>query len=157
MTERWDRFTEPARRALTLAETEATRLQHPDVAAEHILLGLLRVPDGAAAQALQGIGVGLDRQRRALEFLMLVGDAGAGAQTLGPTARRVIERAVQEAGAGAPVGTAHLLTAVLGEDETLAAEALASQGVTRTRLGAALPALAAQETGGAPRPDAPAA
>jgi aromatic-L-amino-acid/L-tryptophan decarboxylase len=149
MTERWDRFTEPARRALTLAETEAARLEHPDVAAEHILLGLLRVPDGAAAQALQAIGVGLDRQRRALEFLMLVGDAGAGAQPLGATARRVIERAVQEASEAPAVGTAHLLLGVLGEGDTLAVEALASQGVTRSRLDVALPAFAQQEARGA--------
>ncbi len=36
---RFDRFTERARMALTLAQEEATRCNHSDVGTEHLLLG----------------------------------------------------------------------------------------------------------------------
>ena len=38
-----------ARRVVVLAQEEARRLQHNYIGTEHILLGLLGVPDGLAA------------------------------------------------------------------------------------------------------------
>ena len=47
------RFTERAQKVLALAQEEATRLHHPGVGTEHILLGLVREGEGIAAKALQ--------------------------------------------------------------------------------------------------------
>ncbi|MGO8882889.1 MAG: Clp protease N-terminal domain-containing protein, partial [Streptosporangiaceae bacterium] len=38
----FERFTEPARQVIVLAQEEATRLGHGCIGTEHILLGLLR-------------------------------------------------------------------------------------------------------------------
>jgi ATP-dependent Clp protease ATP-binding subunit ClpC len=63
MTDRFDKFTERARKSLQLAQEEATRLNHNHLDTEHILLGLLREGDGVAACVLNSLGVTLDRAR----------------------------------------------------------------------------------------------
>src|SRR5919201_1529038 len=50
-------FTEPARRAVTLAREEARELRSDAVDPRHILLGLLHESDGIAARALEANGV----------------------------------------------------------------------------------------------------
>jgi ATP-dependent Clp protease ATP-binding subunit ClpA len=56
----FERFTDRARRVVTLAQEEATRLDHGYIGTEHILLGLIREGEGAAAQALEALGISLD-------------------------------------------------------------------------------------------------
>jgi ATP-dependent Clp protease ATP-binding subunit ClpC len=62
----FERFTERARQVIVLAQEEARTLKHGAIGTEHILLGLLRENDGLAAQALQSIGLWLDRARAAV-------------------------------------------------------------------------------------------
>ena len=66
--ERFDKFTERARRVLTLAQEEATRFNHNYIGTEHILLGLMREGEGVAAQVLRSLGVELNRVRSAVEL-----------------------------------------------------------------------------------------
>ena len=50
--ERFDRFTERARKVLRLAQEEAQRFNHNYIGTEHLLLGLIREGDGVAANVL---------------------------------------------------------------------------------------------------------
>ena len=59
------RFTERAQKVLALAQEEATRLHHPGVGTEHILLGLVHEGEGIAAKALQILGVSADKDEKA--------------------------------------------------------------------------------------------
>jgi len=52
----FERFTEPARRAVVDAEEEARDLRHGYIGTEHILLGLLREPSSVARRALDRLG-----------------------------------------------------------------------------------------------------
>jgi ATP-dependent Clp protease ATP-binding subunit ClpA len=56
-------FTQPARHVWVLAQQEAERLQHHYVGPEHLLLGLLRHHDNAAAGVLRVHGLDLDTVR----------------------------------------------------------------------------------------------
>ncbi len=49
MPNKMERFTQRARRVLSLAQEEAERLQHNYIGTEHLLLGLVREGDGVAA------------------------------------------------------------------------------------------------------------
>ena len=60
MADRFDKFTERARRVLTLAQEEAQRFNHNYIGTEHLLLGLVREGDGVAAKVLANLGVELD-------------------------------------------------------------------------------------------------
>ncbi len=96
--DRFDRFTERARRVLTLAREEAQRFGHNYIGTEHLLLGLVREGDGVAARVLGNLGVELPRVRTAVEFIigrgesLIMGEIG-----LTPRAKKVIELAVDEA------------------------------------------------------------
>jgi len=53
--------TPRARQALEFAELEALLMNSPHVAPEHLLLGLMREPDGVAGRVLQNLGLTLQR------------------------------------------------------------------------------------------------
>jgi ATP-dependent Clp protease ATP-binding subunit ClpA len=57
--ERFEKFTERARKVLSLAQEEAYVLNHDYIGTEHLLLGLVREGDGIAAGALLRAGVDL--------------------------------------------------------------------------------------------------
>jgi len=66
----FDRFTDRARRVMSLAKTEAQRLNHDYIGTEHILLGLIKESEGIAARVLMNLGVKLEEVREVvLEFL----------------------------------------------------------------------------------------
>jgi ATP-dependent Clp protease ATP-binding subunit ClpA len=54
---RIERMTAQAREAVTLADHEARRLHHPEIAPAHILLGLLGSDSGAARGVLETLGL----------------------------------------------------------------------------------------------------
>ena len=56
----FERFDDAARRVIVLADAEARGLSHHSIDTGHLLLGLLRESDGAAARALTGLGIGYD-------------------------------------------------------------------------------------------------
>ena len=98
MADRFDKFTERARRVLTLAQEEAQRFNHNYIGTEHLLLGLVREGDGVAAKVLSNLGVELGKVRSAVEFIIGRGDrAVLGEIGLTPRAKKVIELAVDEA------------------------------------------------------------
>ena len=48
--DRFDKFTDRARKVLTLAQDEAQRFNHNYIGTEHLLLGLVREGEGVAAR-----------------------------------------------------------------------------------------------------------
>ena len=62
-------LTQDAKQALQFATDEALALNHVYVGTEHLLLGLLHIHDGIAAQVLNRVGVRLDPARHAVEFM----------------------------------------------------------------------------------------
>ncbi len=134
---RFDKFTERARKVLTLAQEEATRLNHNYIGTEHLLLGLVREGDGVAARVLANLGVELPRVRAAVEHIvgrgdrMIVGEVG-----LTPRAKVVIELGVNEARRLGHhyIGTEHLLLGLVHEGEGIAAGVLESLGVNLEKV-----------------------
>src|SRR5712691_6462339 len=72
--ERFDTFTERARKVLSLAQEEAQRFQHTDIGTEHLLLGLVREREGIAGKVLTSLGVDLEQARKAVEDSVGRGD-----------------------------------------------------------------------------------
>ena len=66
----FERFTNQSRRVVVLAQEEARGLHHNYIGTEHILLGLLRDSDGAAATALEAADVTLEGARREVETII---------------------------------------------------------------------------------------
>jgi ATP-dependent Clp protease ATP-binding subunit ClpC len=141
----FERLGEPGLRVLTLAQEEARRLNHGYLGTEHVLLGLLREPDGAAARLLADLGVGLDNVRARVEAIVGMGaadltsgrcrrPAAAGELRFAPRAKRVLQRAAEEADRrhDARVGDLHLLLGIVAEKEGVAAGVLAQVGVVNS-------------------------
>ena len=133
MADRFDRFSDRARRVLTHAQEEAQRFNHNYIGTEHLLLGLLRESDGVAGKVLMNLDVDLPRIRSAVEFITGRGDRSiSGSIGLTPRAKTVIELAVAEARRlnHSYIGTEHLLAGLVGEGEGVAFGVLQSLGVT---------------------------
>src|SRR5436309_13309240 len=91
MADRFDKFTERARRVLSLSQEEAQRFQHNYIGTEHLLLGLVREGDGVAAKVLRNLGIELNKVRSAVEFIIGRGDRIVlGEIGLTPRAKKVI-------------------------------------------------------------------
>src|SRR5947209_13068764 len=130
--DRFDRFTERARKVLSLAQEEAQRFQHNYIGTEHLLLGLVREGEGVAARVLANLGVELYKVRQAVEFIIGRGDRIVlGEIGLTPRAKKVIELGVDEARRLNQhyIGTEHILLGLVREGEGIAAGVLESMGV----------------------------
>jgi len=93
-----DRFTEKAQEAIVGAQQLAERLQSPVIDAEHILSALLEPDDGVPAETLRRLGVDLPAFRDALAgILAMRARIQGGSLALDPRAKRVIDRAQEEA------------------------------------------------------------
>src|SRR6266699_1770652 len=135
--DRFDKFTERARRVFSLAQEEAQRFQHNYIGTEHLLLGLVREGEGVAAKVLNQLGVELQAVRDAVEFIIGRGDQiGLGEIGLTPRAKKVIELAVDEARRlnHHYIGTEHLLLGLVREGEGIAAGVLESLGVNLEKV-----------------------
>jgi len=136
-TSRFDKFSERARRVLSLAQEEAQRFNHNYIGTEHILLGLVRETDGVAARVLASLNIELSKVRSAVEFIIGRGDrAASGEIGLTPRSKKVIELAVDEARRlnHHYIGTEHLLIGLMREGEGVAAGVLESLGVSLEKV-----------------------
>ncbi|MQG73754.1 MAG: ATP-dependent Clp protease ATP-binding subunit [SAR202 cluster bacterium] len=134
MASRFEKFSERARRVLSLAQEEAIRFNHNYIGTEHILQGLVREGEGVAARVLNNMNVNLQKVRSAVEFIIGRGDNPVSGENIGltPRAKKVIELAVDEARRmnHQYIGTEHLLIGLLREGDGVAAGVLESLGVT---------------------------
>ena len=68
--DRFDKFTERARKVLSLAQEEAQRFQHNYIGTEHLLLGLVREGESIAAGVLQRRGATIEKLRAEITHLL---------------------------------------------------------------------------------------
>ncbi|MCX2727690.1 ATP-dependent Clp protease ATP-binding subunit [Thermomicrobium sp. 4228-Ro] len=137
MADKFEKFTERAKKVLALAQEEARRFNHNYIGTEHLLLGLVREGEGVAARVLQSMGVQLPKVRSAVEFIIGRGESTVvGEIGLTPRARKVIEYAVDEARRLGHhyIGTEHLLLGLVREGEGIAAGVLESLGVNLEKV-----------------------
>ncbi|MEK7806425.1 MAG: ATP-dependent Clp protease ATP-binding subunit [Chloroflexota bacterium] len=151
MGSRFEKFSERARRVLSLAQEEAQRFNHNYIGTEHILLGLVRETEGVAARVLSSLTVDLGKVRSAVEFIIGRGEKPAqGEIGLTPRAKKVVELAVDEARRmnHTYIGTEHLLIGLLREGEGVAAGVLESLGVTLDKVRAETHRILSHSSGG---------
>jgi len=135
--DRFDKFTNRARKALHLAQEEAQRLQHDYIGTEHLLLGLIREGEGVASKVLNNLGIDLEKTRNSVESIIgrgnrvVIGELG-----LTPRAKKVIELAVDEARHlhHHYLGTEHLLLGLVREGHGIGAGVLESQGANLEKV-----------------------
>ncbi len=93
-----DRFTEKAQEAIIAAQQLAERMQSPVLDAEHLLSALVEPDDGIPAETLRRLGVDLGAFRGELAALLARrAHLQGGSMSLDPRAKRVIDRAQEEA------------------------------------------------------------
>jgi excisionase family DNA binding protein len=151
-SDQFNKFTDRARKVLSLAQEEAQRFQHNYIGTEHLLLGLVRESDGVAARVLNNLGVSLNDARSAVEYIIGRGDRVAlGEIGLTPHAKKVIELAVDESTRLGHhyIGTEHLLLGLIREGEGIAAGVLESLGVNLERARRETIRVLTQRDGGA--------
>ncbi len=119
------RFTQRARRALSLAQEEAERMQHPHIGTEHLLLGLMREEGGVAGRALRDLGLRLTQVEQIIERLTSANQRpDASRMDLSPATKKVLELAVDEARRMGRhyIGTEHLLLGLVRHTDGVAVD-----------------------------------
>jgi ATP-dependent Clp protease ATP-binding subunit ClpA len=138
-------FTPRAKKVLELSLREALQLKNNYIGTEHILLGLIREGEGIAAQILAAKHP-LDRVRA--EVLTQIESPGAreshGAGRT-PAAHEVLALAAELAG-DTPVGSHHILEAILQQPNSAAAKALSDAGIDLDQLAAKLDEVNTEDT-----------
>ncbi len=137
MADKLQRFTQRARRVLTLAQEEAERLSHNYIGTEHLLLGLVKEENGVAGRVLRELGAKPDRVAEMVERMTGAGRrAAAGKLDLTPRTKQVIEFAVDEARklGHSYIGTEHLLLGLIRQGDGVAIDVLRQLGLTPDRI-----------------------
>jgi ATP-dependent Clp protease ATP-binding subunit ClpC len=133
-------FSPRSKKVLELSLRESIRLRHRNIEPEHIFLGLLREGEGLAVQLLVEQDVDLQALNQAVAQRMWMPAGRRGFRLVSPQVPSMTrggvaawDRAATLAG-GEPLGSQHVLLGLFGEEDTLAARALATLGVTREAL-----------------------
>jgi hypothetical protein len=125
----FERFTQPSRRVVVLAQEEARMLDHNYIGTEHILLGLIHEGEGVAARAVLSLGLTLEMARDQVTDII-----GKGQQTptghipFTPRAKKVLELSLREALAlkSDYIDTEHILLGLIREADGVGAMILAT-------------------------------
>jgi len=123
----FERFTEPSRRVVVLAQEEARMLDHNYIGSEHILLGLIHEGEGVAARAIVSLGLTLEMAREQVRERVGVGkQAPSGHIPFTPPAKKVLELSLREALALKKeyIGTEHILLGLVREGHGMGAQIL---------------------------------
>ena len=129
----WEGFEDDARGAVVLAGAAALGRGQIWISPEHVLLGLLDLPECAAVQALRNLGVDLERLRAETEGRCRTGRATPDAEAfLSPATNEAILLAYKEQTRAAlpKTTTRHLLLGLLREPDGVAGRVLEAFGVT---------------------------
>jgi len=166
-----ERFTQRARRVLSLAHQEAEQSRNNNIGTEHLLLGLMDEEGGVAGRVLRELGMTSDRVREVISRVT-TGSSGFDPShvELASDTQQVLEYAVDEARRLGHhyIGTEHILLGLVRVDST-AMEVLRRLGVTPDQIrrqtrrvlnessaaSAPTPAGAGPARGAAPNPKTP--
>ena len=140
----FERFTDRARRVVVLAQEEARLFNHNYIGTEHILLGLIREDEGAAAKALESLDISLQAVRaRSRRDRRPRRHRTVGSHPLHPTREEGPRTPLREAlqlGHNY-IGTEHILLAIVREGEGVAAQTLVRLAADLDRVRQAVVAL----------------
>jgi Clp amino terminal domain, pathogenicity island component len=137
------RFMKEARHAVVAAQDEARDLRHEEIATEHILLGLMRSPQGPAVWALEAppLGITADAVReRVVELRGRGEDVPRAHIPFTAGAKQALEQSLREALAMKDrcIEAQHVLLGVAGVDADLGAQILRELGADPDTLRAVL-------------------
>lgn len=126
-----NKFTALAASALTKSRLIACEMGHTYIGTEHLLLGILSVPESAGADMLESHGINFSSTKALMTELL-----GAGSETrlgnadMTPRLRRVIENSALEAAkyGQSLIGTEHLLLAILSQRDCVAVKVMIAEG-----------------------------
>lgn len=135
----YERFTDRARKVMQLAHHEANRLNREYIGTEHILLALIQIGNGVAAEVFKSSRISARTVREQIDRIL---DRGMGERTapigglpLTPRAELALKWAEEEARFLSHdfVCTEHLLMGLLHESEGVAHQVLLHLGLTVDR------------------------
>lgn len=131
-----ERFTQRARRVLSLAHQEAERLRFDTIETEHLLLGLILEENGIARRVLSELGLEANRVKEVVELISGFGQYQGGKIELSNGVQQVLENALDEAKKMGHhyVGTEHLLLGLVQSSDGQALEVLRKLGVTPEQI-----------------------
>ncbi|NMC53701.1 MAG: ATP-dependent Clp protease ATP-binding subunit [Chloroflexi bacterium] len=131
-----ERFTQRARRVLSLAHQEAERMRQERIDTEHLLLGLIQEEGGVAGRVLRELGLEMDRVREMVERLSPQGEYHGGKIDLSAGVQQVLEFAIDEARRMGHhyIGTEHLLLGLIRSEDGQAMNTLRKLGVTPEQI-----------------------
>jgi ATP-dependent Clp protease ATP-binding subunit ClpC len=152
------RFTDESRMSVEAAFEEARILGHDSLGDEDLLLGILRVDEGIAAEALASLGVTLEDAREECEAMLSAALSSIGISLEGirreaeetfdmslpddrkipysPRAKNALVRARKEMRrlGDKHLGTEHVLLGIMGNDDGTAVRMLGRMGVSPEAL-----------------------
>jgi ATP-dependent Clp protease ATP-binding subunit ClpC len=131
-----ERFTQRARRVLSIAHQEAERAQNNNIGTEHLLLGLMEEEGGVAGRVLRELGMTADRVREVVKRVTSPSSSfDPNRVELASETQQVLEHAVEEARRLGHhyIGTEHILLGLVRVDST-ATEVLRRLGVTSEQI-----------------------
>jgi ATP-dependent Clp protease ATP-binding subunit ClpC len=131
VADKMERFTQRARRVLSLAHEEAERLHHNYIGTEHLLLGLIREEGGVAGRVLRELGLDPARVKEMVERLTGRGRHSGGRIELAPATEKVLQDAIDQArGMGHHyIGTEHILLGLVNQSEGVGLDVLKHLGI----------------------------
>jgi excisionase family DNA binding protein len=130
--DRWDRFSDQAKRVLQRAQAQAQRFHHNYIGTEHVLLGLLDGGEDVVVGVLGSLRIDPDQVRHQVEAIITRGERlVTGEIGLTPRAKKVVALAIDEAQrfGHRSIETEHLLLALIRLDEGIAADVLKRLGM----------------------------
>ncbi len=130
-----ERFTQRARRVLSLASQEAERAHQEAIGTEHLLLGLIEEDGGVAGRVLRELGLESSRVREMVGRVTMDGNASSTKLELAADTQQVIQYAIDEAARLGHhyIGTEHILLGLV-RVEGAAMEVLRRLGVTADQI-----------------------
>ncbi|MEL7626208.1 MAG: ATP-dependent Clp protease ATP-binding subunit [Anaerolineaceae bacterium] len=128
-----NKFTQKAKRVLSIAQQEAETEQASEIGSEHLLLGLSIETGTAANRVLEDLGVETDSIRAVLKEMRGKEEPKTSEPSaLGDDIKRLLEQALAESVAdkATTVGTEHLILAMSRDENSMAMRILAALGIT---------------------------
>ncbi len=151
----FEKFTDKARKVISLAQDEARSLGQMYVGTEHLLLGLIKEKEGVAAQALAKLDVTYDETLSTVRSLTAeeAEPVPGGHIPFTPRAKRVLEGAYRETMTHGQtyIATEHLLLGIVAEGNGRAMDALRAMGLSADAVRNAVNELIAQDEGNRPK------
>jgi ATP-dependent Clp protease ATP-binding subunit ClpC len=131
-----ERFTQRARRVLSLAHQEAERMRQNYIGTEHLLLGLMKEEGGVAGRVLRELGLDAVRMEEVIIRITGTGQSSTAKLDLSPGVQRALENSVEEARKLGHhyIGTEHLLLGLVQLGEGVALDVLRKMGVSPEQI-----------------------